>query len=166
MGKYKKKKRNALKWIKTAMMFYGHVEVALPGNIFQPSARAQKHPNNITTQAAITIFHIRLTWIIWHLITPVFHIPPDIPSNISGAKQYEATGHKSPIYWRCHLGSVSDLCWIGCHFPFSRPTTAREGGRLLNLLNYLYYHKVICSRSHTQFHIFVIIINHWAKGGN
>lgn len=140
-------------------------EVVHLWNIFQPRVSVQKHPNNIITQLAIIIFHIRLTWIIWHLITPAFHIAPDIPSNISRAKQYEATGHKSQIYW-CVTPAWSDFSLISCHFHlflasavYATPSLLR----LLNLFNYLYYHKVICLYSYTQFHIFAITINHEAR---
>lgn len=146
------------------MMLYGSTEVAQLGNIFHPSARVQKYPNNITTQVAITIFHIRLTWIIWHLITPAFHIP------LIYHQIYQEPNNMKPPATRAKFTDVSPLLgeWFQLDklpFPFSPPTVVYETPWLLNLLNYFYYHKVICLCSYTQFRIFVIIINHKAKRG-
>lgn len=140
-------------------------EVAQLWNIFQPSARVQKYPNNIITQPAITIFHICLTWIIWHLITPAFHIP------LIYHQIYQEPNNMKPLATKVRFTDVSPLLgeWFQLDklpFPFSlAPVVYATLGlpRLLNLFNYLYYHKVICLYSYTQFHIFAIIINHEAR---
>lgn len=135
------------------------------GIIFQPPVSVQKYPNNILTQAAITIFHIRLTWIIWHLISSAFHIPLiyhqiyQEPNNMKPpATKAKFTDVSPPLGERFQLDKLP--------FPFSLvPVVYATPSlpRLLNLFNYLYYHKVICLYSYTQFHIFAITINHEAR---
>lgn len=121
--------------------------------------------NNIPTQGAITIFHIRLTWIIWHLISSAFHIPQiyhqiyQEPNNMKPlATKAKFTDVSPPLGERFQLDKLP--------FPFSLvPVVYATPSlpRLLNLFNYLYYHKVICLYSYTQFHIFAITINHEAR---
>lgn len=140
-------------------------EVAELWNIFQPPAGVQKYPNTFITQLAITIFHIRLTWIIWHLITPAFHIPP-IYHQI-----YHKPNNMKPLATKVKFTGVSPLLgeWFQLDklpFPFSLVPFVFATPSLhwlLNLLNYLYYHKVICLYSYTQFRIFAIIVNHEAR---
>lgn len=114
------------------------------------------------TQLAITIFHIK---IIWHLITPTFHIP------LIYHQIYQEPNNMKPLATKAKFTDVSPLLgeWFQpdkLPFPFSSAPLVYATPslpRLLNLFNYLYYHKVICLYSYTQFHIFAITINHEAR---
>lgn len=97
IGKYNKE--NALNQIKWLWIFYGYRGGTALEYISAicPSSKISKQYYNATGYHHISHL-LNLNNMTSH--NSCISYPPDIPSNISRAKQYEATGHKSQIYWR------------------------------------------------------------------
>ncbi len=134
-------------------------------SIFLPTVGVQKSPNNIVTKGYDHISHpLNLNNMTPHK-SPAFHIP------LIHHQIYQEPNNMKLLATKAKFTDVSPLLgeWFQLDklpFPFSLPQDVYATPslpRLLNLFNYLYYHKVICLYSYTQFHIFAITINHEAS---
>lgn len=86
---------NQIKWLKIFYSYRGGTALKYISAIC-PCARISKQYCHATSDHHIS-HPLNLNDMTSH--NSCISYPPDIPSNISRAKQYEATGHKSQIYW-------------------------------------------------------------------
>lgn len=77
--------------------YFMATKVARLWYILQPPFILQKIPNNIITHYHHISHPLKVNNMTSH--KSCISYPLDPPSNISRAKQYEATGHKSQTYW-------------------------------------------------------------------